>query len=272
MNLLKKISRFFKKRFPFHSKTSADEIDLTTIQSIIGYRFKDISFLRKALRHRSYTTANGSIPPLDSNERLEFLGDAVLNCCVTEHLFHTYPQKSEGELSKIKSLIVSRKILGEIATELNFGDYILLGHGEKSSGGRKKTSILANVFEAIVGAIFLDGGLEPSQTFLKASLFCRITEFLKEKSNINYKSKILEVSQRDGFGIPHYKVLSTMGPEHAKIFKVQIEIGGVPLGEGSGPNKKTAQQIAAKNALKNYEKSKIVNHSKGAESNELVSD
>ncbi|MBD3321121.1 MAG: ribonuclease III [Chitinivibrionales bacterium] len=271
MNLLKKTTRFFQSLFPRDSSSSSGDIDLEKIQAIVGHSFKNPRLLKKALTHRSYMTST-SHSHLDSNERLEFLGDAVLNCCVTEHLFHAYPDKSEGELSKIKSLVVSRKILGELATELDLGKFIFLGHGEKTSGGRRKTSILANVFEAVLGALFLDGGIEQSRVFLEVTLFCRIDDFLKEKSNINYKSKILEMSQRDGFGIPHYRVLSTSGPEHAKTFKVQIEIGGIALGAGTGPNKKAAQQIAAKNAMKNYEKSKIVNQIQGAEKNELVSE
>ncbi|MBD3422319.1 MAG: ribonuclease III [Chitinivibrionales bacterium] len=263
-------SDFFAFLFSFGKKRSAVE-KRAHLESLIGYHFRDPSLLSLALTHKS------KVPPEDkmglkSNERLEFLGDAVLNCCITEHLYFKYPQKSEGQLSKIKSLIVSGKILAQISDTIGFGSYLLLGHGEDDSGGRRKTSILSNTFESILGAVYLDGGLHPARGFLVRFLFGRIDEFLQEKSNYNYKSKILEVSQRDGFGIPQYKVLSTSGPEHCKVFTVQILIDDVPMGEGSGHSKKRAQQIAAKRAIEKYSKSHITAHYKGELHDELVSD
>jgi ribonuclease-3 len=209
---------------------------------------------------------------LFSNERLEFLGDAVLNCLVTEYLYLTNPDKSEGQLSKIKSLIVSRKILGEVAITLNLGKYLIFGLSEEKSGGRSRVSTLSNAFEAVLGAIYLDGGLSASKTLLMNVLFGRIPEFLKDERNVNYKSKILEMSQKDGFGIPRYSTIEMSGPDHAKQFKVRIEIAGIPMGEGIGTNKKIAQQNAAQIATLNYSKEEITSRLKKGEKNELVSD
>ncbi len=246
---------FFKK--PVRAKAS-----LAAFQQTIGYTFRDPDMLTLALTHKS------SVGPDDkkglmSNERLEFLGDAVINCLVTEHLYKTFPTKSEGQLSKVKSLVVSRKILGEIAHSFNLGEFMILGYSERKSGGNQRMSILSNAFEAVLGAVYIDGGLDKARHFLSRFLFGSIDAFLSDESNINYKSRILELSQRDGFGIPRYKVISATGPEHAKEFTIHVEVGGVPLGEGVGPNKKLAEQNAARDALKSYSKESIT-QSKGA--------
>jgi ribonuclease III len=259
-------SLFFRKRAgsPFPAGS------LGRFQELIGYRFKSEALLGQALTHKS------SIPSEDgngllSNERLEFLGDAVLNCLVTEHLYHLYPDRHEGELSKIKSLIVSRKILGEIGQALGIGEYMVFGVSEEKTGGRSRLSIQSNSFEAILGAIFLDGGYPPAKEFLKKLLFCRIDEFLGDERHVNYKSLVLEMAQRDGFGMPRYSTVSATGPDHAKEFRIRIEIAGMALGEGVGLNKKIAQQNAAQNALMKYDKVKIQSHRKGASNDELVS-
>jgi ribonuclease-3 len=195
----------------------------------------------------------------------------VLNCLVTDHLYRLYPSKSEGQLSKVKSLIVSRKILGEIGLSLNLGSYLLFGNSEIKSGGEQRMSILSNAFEALLGALYLDNGLEVAREFLKRFLFCRIDTFLNDEDNINYKSKLLEISQQDGFGFPSYSVIMASGPDHAKEFTIRVHIAGVTLGEGSGPNKKVAQQSAAREAMDTYSKEFILSHTKGEKSNELVS-
>jgi ribonuclease III len=259
--------------FPFVNTgpDNDDEASLKAFQRTIRYTFRDTALLTLALTHKS------SVGPEDkkglfSNERLEFLGDAVLNCLVTEHLYTLYPTKSEGQLSKVKSLIVSRKILGEIAQGFAMGEFLRFGYSEKKSGGNQRLSIMSNAFEAVVGAMYLDGGLAKARKFLKTFLFCSIDLFLKDESNINYKSRILELSQRDGFGIPRYRVVSSRGPEHAKEFTMQIEIAGAVLGEGSGPNKKIAEQNAARAALLSYNKEILTTQKKGAANNELVFD
>jgi ribonuclease-3 len=252
-----------------HADVKSELID--KLQQVLGYKFKSPGLLKLALTHKSMASPEDTLG-LQSNERLEFLGDAVLNCLVTEYLYLTNPDKSEGQLSKIKSLIVSRKILGEVAVALNLGKYLIFGLSEEKSGGRNRASTLSNAFEAVLGALYLDGGLVIAKELLTKLLFGRIPEFLKDERNVNYKSKILEMSQKDGFGIPHYSTIDMTGPDHAKQFKVRIEIAGIPLGEGVGSNKKIAQQNAAQIATLNYSKEEILSRLKEGEKNELLSD
>jgi len=234
-------------------KVEADTSGLGEFQRVTGYRFRDAALLKHALTHKSFA-GQGDVLGLRSNERLEFLGDSVVNCLVTEYLYNTHPDKSEGQLSKIKSLVVSRKILGEVAQGLGMGDFLIMSASEEKSGGRVRASTVSNAFEAVAGAIYIDGGLGAVRKFLERCLFGRISGFLDDESNVNYKSNILEISQRDGFGIPRYVTTDATGPDHAKMFTVKILIGGVEMGEGTGQSKKIAQQIAAQIACEKYNK------------------
>lgn len=229
---------------------------LRKLQRVVGYKFKDGALLEHALTHKSHA-GQDDLRGLKSNERLEFLGDSVINCLVTEYLYFTYPDRCEGYLSKVKSLVVSRKILGEIAQEFNLGDYLIMSKSEIRSGGRKRASTMSNAFEAVAGAIYLDGGLDAVRTFLSRCLFGKINAIWEDENNVNYKSKILEMSQRDGFGIPRYITTEATGPDHAKEFKVKILIGGAEMGEGAGHSKKSAQQSAAQDAMSRYDKTLI---------------
>jgi len=240
------------------------------LEHVLHYRFKDRSLLTHALTHKSHSGPDDRRGLL-SNERLEFLGDAVLNCLTTEHLYFRFENKHEGELSKIKSLIVSRKILGEVGTRINLGSFLILGASEKKSGGHNRRSIVSNAFEAVIGAVYLDGGLSKTRKLLNEFLFPYIDEFLKDERHVNYKSKILEYSQRDGFGVPHYSVVNVAGPEHARKFTIEIYINNVLLGEGMGSNKKIAQQRAARKALENYNLDIIRSKNKGVKDDELFS-
>lgn len=224
---------------------------LDRFQRVICYRFRDKSLLKHALTHKSYA-GHDDASGLLSNERLEFLGDSVINCLVTEHLYFTRPDKCEGHLSKIKSLVVSRKILGEVAQGLNLGKFLIMSPAEEKLGGRARASTMSNAFEAVAGAMYIDGGLEPVKRFLERFLYGRISGFLEDESNVNYKSKILELSQRDGFGIPRYVTAETSGPDHAKQFRIKVYVGDREMGEGIGSNKKAAQQAAAQDACANY--------------------
>jgi ribonuclease III len=266
MNLHNLLGLFGKVRF-----LRKDRLDpsLNRFQQFLYYRFRNGGLLKQALTHKSCSSPEDR-EGIASNERMEFLGDAVLNCLVTEHLYKLYPDKSEGQLSKVKSLIVSRKILGEIALSIHLGQYLIFGNSEMKSGGLQRQSILSNAFEAVLGAIYLDGGLGAAREFLERYLFGRIDSFLSDSDNINYKSKILELSQHDGFGFPHYSVVSASGPDHAKEYRVRIKIAGVTLGEGVGPNKKLAQQNAAREAIEKYSK-EYIQSQKGEKNNELVS-
>ena len=270
MKPLRFLTKLFQKLAGPDTQRKKDSVDYGTLQDILGYRFRSIDLLTQSLTHKSAVVQEDT-KGLLSNERLEFLGDAVLNCLVTEYLYRYHPDKSEGQLSKIKSLVVSRKILGEVAQKMNLGDFIIFGISEVKSGGRKRLSTMSNAFEAVLGAVYLDSGLEDVKKVLEKLLFRRIPEFLRDERNVNYKSKILERSQRDGFGIPRYTTVEATGPDHAKEFRVQIEIAGVVLGEGCGSNKKIAQQHAAQQATETYNKEKISSCCKGASDDELVS-
>jgi len=247
---------FFASLFP--RKKGAGDDALAGLQRVIGYRFRDRKLLNHALTHKSFAGQDDALGLL-SNERLEFLGDSVINCLVTEYLYLSHPDKSEGQLSKIKSLVVSRKILGEVAQGLNLGRFLIMSPSEEKSGGRDRASTVSNAFEAVAGAMYMDGGLDAVRKFLERCLFGRIGGFLEDESNVNYKSKILEMSQHDGFGIPRYVTTEATGPDHAKRFRVKIYVGGVEMGEGTGQSKKIAQQEAAQNASANYDKDFIFN-------------
>lgn len=271
MSLLKTVNNVIQSALRFGKGSRLVESSFEKLQEKLGYRFRSIGILRQSLTHKS-AVAPDDTKGLFSNERLEFLGDAVLNCLITEYLYLSYPDKSEGQLSKIKSLVVSRKILGEIAVGFNLGQYLIFGLSEEKSGGRTRASTLSNAFEAVLGAVYLDGGLEAAKGMLNLLVFNRIPEFLMDERNVNYKSKILEIAQRDGFGIPRYVTVGSSGPDHAKEFKVRIEIAGISFGEGVGPNKKIAQQYAAQIATNNYSKEEMLSRLKGEGKNELVSD
>lgn len=251
MNLLNQTVERIKIIFSFSRKKPQFNEALEEFQRHIKYRFHNPALLIQSLTHKSYVNPDDR-KGLFSNERLEFFGDAVLNCLVTEHIYNRYPEHSEGQLSKIKSLLVSRKIIGEVAGSIETGSYLIMGQSEKKSGGQKRLSIISNAFEAVLGAVYLDGGINEARKILELCLFNKIDEFVNAECNINYKSKILEMSQGDGFGIPSYPLLAEEGPDHAKKFVVGIEIAGVRLGEGAGSNKKEAQQNAAYNAVHTY--------------------
>lgn len=262
MSPLNKNPGLINKIFHIVNRRHRSDAALEEFQRRINYAFHNPEILKQALTHKSCVNPDDK-KRLFSNERLEFLGDAILNCCVTENVYKRYPEYSEGQLSKIKSLLVSRKIIGEIALSMGIGNYLIMGHSERKTGGQKRLSIISNAFEAILGAIFLDGGIDQARKFLELFLFDRVEKFINDENNINYKSKILEMSQGDGFGTPSYPLLSEEGPDHAKKFKVGIDIGGVRLGEGIGSNKKEAQQNAAYNALLKYNRELILSHFKG---------
>ena len=214
----------------------------------IGYRFKNKELLVSALKHRSFLAVTQEERYL-SNERLEFLGDAVLDLVTTEYIYQKYPKKSEGELSKMKSILVSKKVLASVAKDLHLGEYILINYGEEKSGGRKRISILANTFESVLGALYLDSGSQPAKQFVISNLLKKSNRYLNLISVQNYKSNLLEYSQSKGWGIPDYNVITEHGPDHEKIFKISVTIAGKKLSTGTGPSKKRAEQSAARKAI-----------------------
>ncbi len=247
--ILLKFNELFGRIGKIFSKPEKVERDLDTLEAVIGYRFFDRSLLSLAIKHRSYVFASDG-SGIESNERLEFLGDAVLDLVVTEYLYRSFRSKREGELTQVKSLIVSKSVLAQKGREMGLGKYILLSKEEEQSGGRERTSIIGDAYEAVLGAIYLDGGLDGSRTFVARHLLCDVEEISTNGDNLNFKSVLLEHVQSEGRGHPRYFVNSEDGPDHEKIFTVEVAIGGEIMGEGKGRSKKEAQQMAAKEALR----------------------
>ena len=211
--------------------------------------FLNSDLIKTALKHRSFLNITNE-PRIYSNERLEFLGDAVLDLIVTQYLYEKFPKKTEGELSKVKSILVRKSVLADIATKISLGNYILINWGEEKTGGRNRQSILADTFESVIGAIYLDKGLAVTDDFVKKYLLSDFKKIVKTELYRNYKSILLEYTQSKGNGMPIYKVVDESGPDHAKNFLIEVFISDKKMGEGQGSTKKIAEQEAAKQALK----------------------
>lgn len=222
---------------------------IDAFQNKYNIRFSDYSIIATALKHRSYLNLTNE-PRILSNERLEFLGDAVLDLVVTHFLYKKFPQKTEGQLSKVKSVLVSKPVLADIAVNMSLGDLVMMNRGEEKTGGRQRKSILADAFEAIIGAIYLDLGLEESEKFIHSYLLGDYRKILRKGLYRNYKSILLEYGQSNGGGLPEYRIVHELGPDHAKEFVVEVWIGAEKFGEGKGKSKKIAEQEAAKQAVK----------------------
>jgi len=222
--------------------------DLEGLERQLGHQFSNRRLLVMALKHRSYVYAHNE-GGVASNERLEFLGDAVLDIVVTEHLYRRFRKKREGALTQVKSLIVSKTVLAEKAREMGLGEFLLLSREEEMAGGRARTSIIGDAYEAIVGAIYLDGGLPATQRFLRTHLLNNLDELLTNGEYLNFKSVLLEYAQSEGMGQPEYMLNLEEGPDHRKIFTIDVSVGGENLGRGTGRSKKQAQQRAAREAL-----------------------
>jgi len=212
-------------------------------------KLKNKKLLDEAFTHRSYL--NEAKLKISSNERLEFLGDSILSFIVSSYLYAKYPDFDEGTLTNLRSLMVNTKSLSEIARELNMGQLLKLSRGEEESKGRENASLLENSFEAYVGALFLDQGIEAVTEFLKEVLFPKIQELVDKKAFKDPKSLFQEKVQAKKQGSPLYKVLEETGPAHAKTFKVGVFVDGKKLGEGTGKSKQLAEESAAKVALEN---------------------
>jgi len=216
-------------------------------QNTIGYTFKNISLLERALTHSSYANENRASGVQD-NERFEFLGDSVLGMNTALYLFNKYPDEPEGELTKMRSSLVCTGSLAERAKAINLGEMLRLGHGEESGGGRNRASILADAFEALIGAIYLDSGEESARKFIKKFVF--EAEKGGEWSVTDYKTTLQEIVQKNRGEKLSYKMLESNGPDHERSFTVQVLINSNPIGEGYGHSKKEAEQMAAREALK----------------------
>lgn len=233
---------FFRKIF------SKETPELKDIESVLGYSFKDKRILAKALSHRSSVTDGLA------NERLEYLGDAVLGLVVSEFLFSKFPDYNEGHLTKIKAALVNEAMLSKVAYGFRLGQYVFLSPEEEKSGGRLKPSIIADAMEAVIGAVYVDGGLEPAAKVINRLLLQNFENLIKDEAVFNYKGELLELVQGSGRGVPKYEVIEEIGPDHIKIFVISVSIGGVRMGTGRGTSKKEAEQRAAKIALEELAK------------------
>lgn len=214
----------------------------------LGYPDMDPGLLHLAFCHSSFANEDEECENY-GNERLEFLGDAVVGYAVTEYLYIHYPEFREGQLSKIKSVVVSKRILSQLTTELSLGDYLLLGKGEEQTGGRNRFSILGNLFESIVGAIHLSCGIEKSKEFVLNHLEEEIKKAARGESIVDYKSQLQELVQREYGVLPSYRLISAVGPDHDKDFVIEVFIRDKKIGQGEGKSKKRAEKSAAADAL-----------------------
>jgi ribonuclease-3 len=213
----------------------------------LGIVFKDPAKLEQALYHRSYL--NEAPEDVESNERLEFLGDAVLGLVISERLFKDYPDLSEGKLSQIRALLVRWDALARAAERIELGEYLVLGKGEEMSGGRKRPSNLAGGLEALIGAAYMDGGLRVAQKLVLRLLKPDLEEIAAQGFSADSKSELQHVAQTRWRHIPQYALISSEGPDHAKLFTVEVLVGDQVLGRGQGRNKKQAELNAARQAL-----------------------
>lgn len=218
------------------------------LEKSLDYQFHDIRLLNNALTHRSYANEKNSRDVTD-NERMEFLGDAVLQLCISDLLMKKYPVYAEGKLSKLRSSLVNEKPLAELAIAFNIGEYLLLGKGEENSGGRAKPSLLANTLEAVIAAIYLDGGLTNCDRFIEKLFSPMIDDSSPKILYTDYKTALQEKSQKRYRETPVYSLIEESGPDHNKTFSVELTLAGTIKTNGRGKNKKVAEQEAARKAL-----------------------
>lgn len=214
---------------------------LQSLAARLGWTFTDESLLVRSLAHRSWCAEHGA----ESNERLEFLGDAVLGLVVTNHIFRSYPLLPEGDLAKMRASLVNAIVLAEVAADLDVGPSLLLGKGEAATGGRAKTSILSDALEALIGAVYIDGGWDPAAALVMRLLATRIEESALGPGGHDYKTRLQELVARRFDQLPSYRV-TDVGPDHAKEFHAVVVVAGRARGTGDGRSKKAAEQAAAR--------------------------
>ena len=226
--------------------------DLHTLEEKLGYQFRDISLLEGALYHSSYANEHRK-QGVRSNERLEFLGDAVLGFVSAAHLYGKHPDSPEGELTRIRAALVREESLFEVASYLGLGEYLLLGKGEELGGGRQRPSILADATESVFAAVYLDGGIEAARELIHRVLLDEEREELVEERRRDYKTELQELVQRKPEQALQYDLVGESGPDHNKTFTMQVKLNGETIGEGCGRTKKEAEQMSAKAALENWD-------------------
>jgi ribonuclease-3 len=224
------------------------EKEFSILEKKLGVKFKNKDLLEQAFTHRSYLNENPDFK-LNHNERLEFLGDAVIELVVTEHLYQDYPERAEGDLTNWRAALVNAKMLSNVAEDLGFNDFLLLSKGESKEMGKARAYILANTFEAFVGALYLDSGYKPCDKFVKDNLLVNLAGIIKDGSYKDAKSKFQEEAQERVSITPNYKVLKESGPDHEKQFVVGVYLGEDLVAEGEGSSKREAEEAAADLAL-----------------------
>lgn len=232
--------RFFSRLFGTKDK------HLESLEKLLDYRFDNRGLLKTALSHRSSLKDTG----LESNERLEFLGDAVLGLIVSAFLYRKYNDLAEGDLTRMKATLVNETVLAQAAASFGLGQYIYLSAEEKKAGGDNRPSITADAFEAVLGAVYIDGGYEQAKRLVRKFILKDYQEILGDKKLHNYKGELLEHMQARGSSMPHYHVENQIGPDHDKVFIVGVYVDNQLFGEGRGKSKKEAEQKAAREAMK----------------------
>lgn len=216
------------------------------LEAAIGYRFQNITLLQNALAHSSYANERWH-DSRKSNERLEFLGDSVLGMLVAEYLYRNFPDRPEGDLTRMRADMVCEQALAEIAKKIKLGEHLLLGHGEEQGGGRNRPSILADAVESVIAACFLDGGLPAAKDFVDRFVLCDVP--VAQLHNADYKTMLQELVQQKKNQVLSYALDGESGPDHNKQFAVSVSLNGKPVGTGSGSSKKRAEQDAARVAI-----------------------
>lgn len=216
------------------------------LEDAIGYRFHNISLLQNALTHSSYANERWHNSLL-SNERLEFLGDSILGMMVAEYLYRNFPDRPEGELTRMRADMVCEKTLAVVANTIHLGDHLLLGHGEEQGGGRTRDSILADAVESVIAASFLDGGMDAALGFIRRFILVQVP--VTKLHNADYKTQLQELVQQKRNQVLSYILTGQSGPDHDKQFDVEVTLNGAVVGRGRGSSKKRAEQDAAKNAI-----------------------
>jgi len=223
---------------------TAAELPLEDLRADLGVADLDAELLERALTHRSYAYENGGLP---TNERLEFLGDSVLGVVVTETLYRTHPDLSEGRLAKLRAAVVNARALADVGRTLGLGDYVRLGRGEESTGGRDKASILSDTVEAVIGAVYIDGGFDVATEVVHRLFDPVIAAASKMGAGLDWKTSLQELAADASLGVPEY-LIDEAGPDHQKTFTARVRVGDQVYGSGSGRSKKEAEQQAAETA------------------------
>jgi len=216
------------------------------LEEAMGYRFRNLSLLQNALSHSSYANERYH-NSLMSNERLEFLGDSVLGMLVADHLYRNFPDRPEGELTRMRADMVCERTLAKVANELKLGDHLLLGKGEEQGGGRSRNSILADTVESVIAACYLDGGMEAAVQFVQKFILVNVP--VTRMHNVDYKTALQELVQQKKHQVLAYRLVGESGPDHDKQFVVELTLNGQLVGTGTGSSKKRAEQMAAREAI-----------------------